>query len=243
VRRLSRKRLRYIRNILAQGPTEIGYAYFRARRRRRNVADEQPALLPSDRLVLSADFEVDVEDLAATERALRAYADAGVLDIRTVQWFVPGFHLVWGGGVHTLLRFADHMARRHGVESRFCVFDSDDPAVVERVRSRMAQAFPALSGATATPRSANLAPCDAAIATAWESVWRLVRFREARAKLLFVQDWEPDFYPAGSASAMLSAGARLGIPGIVNTPALADIYRSHGNPAGTNETAGLPWER
>jgi len=231
VKGIDRKRLTYIRAILRRGPTEAGYAFFRARRRRRNTADEEPALLPSDRLVLSEGFRVSADDLEANARVVRAQIEAGPLEIRTVGWFVPGFYLVWGGGVHTLLRFADYLARAHGVSSTFCVFDSDDPAVVERVRRGIADAFPALEGVAVRTRSEGLPTCDAAIATAWESAWRLVRFRDARAKFMFVQDWEPDFYPAGSASAMLTQAARLGIPGIVNTPALADSYRAHGSPA------------
>lgn len=229
--RLGRDRARYIRGILRQGPTEAGYAFFRARRRRRNVGDEQPQLLASDRLALSPRFAVAAEDLARNERTLAAYAAAGEHEVRSIQWFVPAFHLVWGGGVNTLLRFADFAARRHGVHNRFSVFDSDEAFAVERVRARIGGAFPALAGSAVTPASEPLGDCDLAIATAWESIWTLVRFGGARGKLVFVQDWEPDFYPAGSASAMLGQAARLGIPGIVNTPALADVYRAEGNPA------------
>jgi len=195
------------------------------------VADDERSLLPSDRLVLRQDFDVSAGDLAANAEVLKAYAAPRRTEIRSIQWFVPGFYLVWGGGVHTLLRFADHVARRHGVESRFCVFDDDDPDVVKRVRARIAEAFPALAGSPVTGPSADLEPCDAAVATAWEGIWRLVRFRDAAAKFVFVQDWEPDFYPAGSASGMLTEAARLGIPGIVNTEALADVWRAHGSPA------------
>ena len=73
-------------------------------------------------------------------------------------------------------------------------------------------------------------------------------FAGASAKFLFVQDWEPDFYPAGSASAMLTEAARLGIPGIVNTPTLADTYRAHGSPAvsfvpAVDTELFCPWDR
>lgn len=231
MKRIDRNRLTYIRNIVRRGPTETGYAFFRALRRRRNMADEEPHLLASDRLVLSDGFQVDAEDLAANARLVRAQVESGPHEIRTVGWYVPAFYLVWGGGVQTLLRFADHLAQAHGVQSTFCVFDSDDRAVVDRVRRAISRAFPALAHARVTARSEGLPACDAAIATAWESAWLLVRFRGARTKFMFVQDWEPDFYPAGSASAMLTEAARLGIPGIVNTPALAESYRAHGSPA------------
>ncbi|MDQ4041948.1 MAG: O-antigen biosynthesis protein, partial [Actinomycetota bacterium] len=72
---------------------------------------------------------------------------------------------------------------------------------------------------------------DAAIATAWPGAYPLVRFARTRAKFFLVQDWEPDFHPAGSASALLDQAARFGIPGLVNTPGLAEAYRAHGNPA------------
>ena len=52
-----------------------------------------------------------------------------------------------------------------------------------------------------------------------------------RAKFYFVQDNEPQFYPAGAASALAEETYRFGFPGIVNTPGLADVYRAYGNPA------------
>jgi O-antigen biosynthesis protein len=223
--------VRYVREIVRQGPTETAYAYLRARRRRRNVADGELDLDPSDRLALERDLDVGRADLEANEATLRAYEQMGELDVRSIHWFVPSFYLVYAGGIHTVLRFADHAARRHGARSSFTVFDSDDPAMVRRVGRRIGVAFPALAGAPVQPASEEPAPCDVAFATAWESIYRLARFRGARAKLVFVQDWEADFYAAGSASALLREAAALGFPGIVNTSALADAWRSAGNPA------------
>ncbi len=37
--------------------------------------------------------------------------------------------------------------------------------------------------------------------------------------------------PAGAASALAEETYRFGLPGIVNTPGLAEVYRSYGNPA------------
>jgi glycosyltransferase involved in cell wall biosynthesis len=231
VSRRDRKRLRYVAGILRQGPTEAAYAYLRSRRRRRNLADEDLELSESDRLALSGDFDLTPPQLEANARTLRAYEQLDELDVRSIQWFFPWFHLVYGGGVHTVLRFADHLAREHGVESRFCVYNRAEPAAARDVAGKIAGAFPALRGAEVTPAGAELAPCDAAIATTWHSAYPLVRFDRARAKFFFVQDFEPDFYPAGSAWALLEEAARFGLPGIVNTPGLADTYRSYGNRA------------
>ena len=56
----------YIWHIVSRGPTEIGYAYFRARRRRRNIADDEPLLSESDQLALSGAFDADERPLEAT---------------------------------------------------------------------------------------------------------------------------------------------------------------------------------
>jgi glycosyltransferase involved in cell wall biosynthesis len=231
VRRLTRKRLRFMSDIAGRGPTEAAYAWLRARRRRRNIADDELQLLESDRLALAGDFDLTPGELEANAAVLRAYAAMDALEVRSIHWFVPSFHLVHAGGIHTVLRFADHAARRHGARSRFTVFDSDDPAMVRRVESRIGAAFPALAGAPVLPASAEPPGCDAAFATAWESIYRLARFRGARAKLVFVQDWEAGFHAAGSMSALLAEAAALGFPGVANTPALADAWRAAGNPA------------
>jgi glycosyltransferase involved in cell wall biosynthesis len=220
-----------MRAIARRGPTEAAYAYLRARRRRRNVADDEPQLLESDRLALRGGFDLDPAEVEANAAVLRDYERLDELEVRELHWFVPSFNLVHAGGIHTILRFADYAARRHGARSRFTVFDSDDPAMLRRVERRIAEAFPALAGAQVLPASAEPPRCDVAFATAWESIFALARFRGARAKLAFVQDWEADFHPAGSMSALMSEAAGLGFPGIVNTPALADAWRAAGNPA------------
>ncbi len=216
------KRSRHIWTTLRRGPTEAGYAFFRARRRRRNLADEEPQLRAAD---------LDLEDIEANANVLRTYAALDALEIGAVQWFLPWFHLATGGGVHTALRLAAHLADRHGVAQRFCIYDREDSAGARDIAGKATTAFPALAAASFEPAGTPLGDADAAIATTWESAFSLVRFRAARAKFFLVQDWEPDFHPAGAASAMLGEAAHLGIPGIVNTPGLADAYRAAGSPA------------
>lgn len=231
MRRWDARRARYVWDIARQGPTEVGYAFFRARRRRQNLADEEIELSESDRLVLEGDYDVDAAALAATRAVVERWEREGGREIRSLQWFLPWFHLVYGGGIYTVLRFADFFARQHGVENRFCVYDRRDERSARGVAERIAEAFPALGDAPVTPAGAPLAPSDAAVATAWTSAFPLLRYGDTRAKFFFVQDHEPSFHPAGAASAVLEQAARFGLPGIVNTPGLADVYRASGNRA------------
>ena len=127
--RFSRVRLQHIWRTAKKGPTEIGYAYFRARRRRRNVADDRAT---AERVGSARDLGRvrRRRGLIAQNAALvDAYRHRESFEIRSVLWFLPYFHHVYFGGVHTLLRFADHFARKHGVENRFHCYDVGAHAV------------------------------------------------------------------------------------------------------------------
>ena len=113
VKPVTRQRLDYIWEIVKQGPTEVGYAYFRARRRRKNVPDEDIWLSEGDRLPLETpgSFDLSDEDLAGNRRVLDEYARADRFEIRTLQWLIPWTPTVFLGGVYTILRFAAHFQR------------------------------------------------------------------------------------------------------------------------------------
>ena len=229
--RFNRTRLQHIWRTSKKGPTEIGYAYFRARRRRRNVADDESLLSESDQLALSGAFDMDEAAVADNARVIDSYLSGGPTEIRTVLWYLPFFHHVYFGGTHTLLRFADHFARVYNVENRFRCYDVRPDAVSE-MAGKVRRAFPALAGSEFTSAvDPAPGPVDAAIGTLWTSAFPLLHQRNAGAKFYFVQDNEQQFYPAGAASAIVEQTYRFGFPGIVNTPGLADVYRSYGNPA------------
>jgi O-antigen biosynthesis protein len=231
--RFSRVRMRHIWETTKQGPTEFGYAYFRARRRRRNIADDESMLSESDLLAMSGAFDASDESLADNAELIDRYRRSDGFEIRTVVWFLPFFHHVYFGGVHTLLRFAEHFARVHGVKTHFHCYDVGQDRVPEMAQ-KVKAAFPALAQATFTSGHtpiAELPASDAAIATLWSSAYPALQVANTRAKFYFVQDNEPQFYAAGAASAMAEETYRFGFPGIVNTPGLAAVYRSYGNPA------------
>jgi glycosyltransferase involved in cell wall biosynthesis len=231
--RFDAKRRRYIWKIVKQGPTEIGYAYFRARRRRRNRPDDETMLSESDKLAISGLFDATDVELQTNRRLIEDYRQSGPHKIRSIQWFLSYFPHAYLGGTYTILRFADHLARVHGVENRFHCYDAS-PDLFAQMAPRVAEVFPVLGGSSFTPAELSidrLPLCDAAIATLWSGAYPVMRMCQTRAKFYFVQDNEPQFYPAGAAAALAEQTYRFGLPGIVNTPGLADVYGSYGNPS------------
>jgi len=226
-------RRRHIWTIVKRGPTEIGYAYFRARRRRRNIADDDVLLTESDQLALSGAFDATDEALDTNRALIDRYLAMDSFQARKVIWLLPFFHHVYFGGTHTLLRFAEQFARVHGVQTHFHCYDVG-PDQCAQMSAKVTSTFPALASATFTSGAvpiSQLPDSDAVIATLWSSAYPALHIENTRAKFYFVQDNEPQFYPAGSASAMVEETYRFGLPGIVNTPGLADVYASYGNPA------------
>jgi glycosyltransferase involved in cell wall biosynthesis len=231
--RFNAVRRRHIWTIVKRGPTEAGYAYFRARRRRQNIADDEMLLTESDQLALSGAFDATDESLAANRALIEQYLAMDSFQVRKVIWLLPFFHHVYFGGTHTLLRFAEHFARVHHVETHFHCYDIG-PEQAQQMSAKVAATFPALANATFTSGAVpigELPESDAVIATLWTSAYPALHIQNTRAKFYFVQDNEPQFYPAGSASAMVEETYRFGLPGIVNTPGLAEVYASYGNPA------------
>ena len=231
--RFNAVRRRHIWTIAKRGPTEVGYAYFRARRRRRNLADDDVLLSEADQLALSGAFDATDAALEANRRMIDSYLSLESFAPRSVMWFLPFFHHVYFGGTHTLLRFAEHFARVHSVQTHFHCYDVG-PSKVRQMSLKVGGAFPALADATFTSAStpvAKLPATDVAIATLWSSAYPVLHMRNTKAKFYFVQDNEPQFYAAGSGSGLAEETYRFGFPGIVNTPGLADVYSAYGNPA------------
>ena len=198
------------------------------------AASQSIAVQPSRRPTPSA--EATEEDLFVswfdhTGADLRASQDLmasvhGRLPVRKIVWLIPPFEHAFYGGVYTILRFADGWARSHGVTNHFAVCGS---ATREQMAERIRHIHPACTAASvtilATPADVDdLPPADACIATLWTTAYYALKFHKAPRKFYFIQDYEPSFYRAGSASALVENTYRFGFYGIANTVSLKEVY-------------------
>lgn len=155
--------------------------------------------------------------------------------IRTINWLVPYFAHPFGG-VHTILRFGYLLGERHGVESRFVIYDN--PGARERdFEAKVSPLFARPPGTFKVMKSwrqlRELPPADLGISTLWSGAYLLLQMEQTARRAYFVQDFEPYFYPAGSMYALAEQTYHMGFYGIFNTKGLHDYVTSHYPMAGT----------
>ena len=178
-------------------------------------------------------FDFSEADIAAS--AAGCAAAAGQMRSRRVAWFVPHVGSAFAGGIYTALRIADHL-RTRGIAQVLCVVGAQGGEA--DARAQLAQAWPDLAAACEIVLLRHvgeapppLGPLDAAIATLWMTTLPALKLRHVRRKLYLMQDWEPEFYPAGSVSALVEATCRFGFHAVCGGPAVAQAYRELGGAA------------
>jgi len=159
----------------------------------------------------------------------RREAEAEPFAVRTINWFLPEIDSPFYGGINTIFRMADHLAAAHGVQNQFVVMAGDNETFF---RSALAAAFPALAQAPVhfydgptSPKLHDAPAADVSIATLWVTAYAVARFEKTRRRAYLIQDFEPQFYPAGTQYALAEETYRLGLYGLCNTERLLDIYQ------------------
>ena len=169
----------------------------------------------------------DLEAVATTRaengRALRRITSGP--GIRSITWLVPFFRHPYEG-VHTILRFGDVLRRQRGVESRFVIYDNPHASVRE-AEARASALFSDAPGTFQVLRKrediTTLPATDVVMATFWMSAYFAMRHPRAKARMYFVQDFEPLFYSAGTMYGLAEETYRLGLFGLFNTPGLREF--------------------
>jgi glycosyltransferase involved in cell wall biosynthesis len=182
--------------------------------------------------VLAQFFNFTRDDIAASLADCRAEATRPL--VNRIAWFIPHAPSTFAGGIHTVLRMADYLRSMAGMDQVLCVTGAPG---VDAARARIAEAYPALAAAAEIvvldriDQAPALGAADAAIATLWVTALPVLLLRQVRRKLYLLQDWEPEFYPAGSTSVLVEASYRFGFHAVCGSASLAEAYRELGGTA------------
>lgn len=153
--------------------------------------------------------------------------NAGPIEIRTINWFIPDIDMPFFGGLNTAFRLADKLGREHGVKNRFVVLGARNELFI---RTALAAAFASLGDAEIVfyegrdEEIAELPPADIAVATLWLTAMHVAKATGVKRKFYLMQDFEPAFYPASTMYAMAEESYRLGLYGLCNTDSMGRIY-------------------
>lgn len=129
----------------------------------------------------------------------------------TVNWVLPPI-VPGSGGQTTIFRFVRYLESK-GHVCRVYLYDPE-PRVSFREQSDIVRASYKPMLAEILPFTASMKPCDALVATMWQTAYAVFNSPVTAARFYFVQDFEPYFYPAGTESVLAANTYRFGFHGI-----------------------------
>lgn len=184
----------------------------------------------SDAIILASIYDFDDSDLENNTKALRQIPS---IHPETALWFLPPFNSAYYGGIHTILRFAEHLNSAFGIANTFAIVGVKN---TDSVMMAIYDAVPSLIGSKvlgihADESLARIESHDIGFCTLWTTAYSLLKFNRVKRKLYFLQDYEPLFYPAGATSAQVEATYRFGFDAICNTQSLQQSYVAYGGSA------------
>jgi glycosyltransferase involved in cell wall biosynthesis len=148
--------------------------------------------------------------------------------IQRIAWLLPELSSAGYGGIRTILRFADYVARR-GITSDFKI---NGPKASAELIQEIIRDFPALEDSKFsyfdTGEILRLNGYDLGVATLWTTAFHLAAALGDIKRAYLVQDFEPDFYPSGTMKLLAFHSYELGLLHIANTKALSEVL-DHNN--------------
>lgn len=140
-------------------------------------------------------------------RPIGDYVDVGA----TINWVIPPF-LAGSGGHLNIFRLVYNLEKA-GFQCRIVVEEPNQFESSDEARDAIhAHFFPI--EAEVSLGADSLRPAWATVATGWQTAYAVRDFQSTLRKLYFVQDFEPDFFAAGSERSFAEATYRFGFTGI-----------------------------
>jgi GT2 family glycosyltransferase/glycosyltransferase involved in cell wall biosynthesis len=167
-----------------------------------------------------------------------------------VAWVIPPFGV--GGGGHTTIFRMVRALEQAGHRCSIWVHDpiGVDGSAAGTMRKRISDHYFRIDAPVHTGFD-DWRGADVAVATGWDTVYKVVRLDDCVSRAYFVQDHEPEFYANSSKSLFAERSYQFGLPCICASPWLADIVRERYGAQATafklgvdsEEYAPLGWPR
>ncbi|MGH2906460.1 MAG: glycosyltransferase family 4 protein, partial [Solirubrobacterales bacterium] len=191
------------------------------------------------RYIVPTHAPLKYSDAAEVEReGIVPLAEAGGGDQLHVAWIVPPFGI--GGGGHTTIFRMVQALERAGHRCSIWVHDpggiegKGEGALINRVNDNY---MPIEADVHRDFR--HWTGADIAVATGWDTVYKVLRLENCRSRAYFVQDHEPEFAATSSQSVLATRSYAYGLPCICASPWLAQLVQQRYGAAATPFLLGV----
>jgi glycosyltransferase involved in cell wall biosynthesis len=129
--------------------------------------------------------------------------------------------------------FAEQFSRLYGTLNHFVVYSHNGTNLdAGPLSASLAENFPALRFLVRVHRRGkdrveDLPASNFAFCTLWTTAYLMAKYHQTSAKYYLVQDYEPNFYAAGTVFGAIEHTYRLGYSCIANTPGVGDTCRRY----------------
>ena len=155
-----------------------------------------------------------------------ATSELGGIPENTINWVVPDVG-IGGGGHLNIFRMASNL-EGIGFDCRIVIDRKSEFPDGVAAKDFIQKHYLALQGEVFVGEH-SMPPAWFTFATSWETAYTVRNFRSTHRKCYFVQDFEPLFFPSGSAAALAEQTYRFGFLGITSGGWLADkLARDYG---------------
>ncbi|GAB3307773.1 rhamnosyltransferase WsaF family glycosyltransferase [Luteimonas notoginsengisoli] len=172
---------------------------------------------------------------ADLERNRRAIAEGRIhpKQAHVAVWFIPPVSHALKGGVRTVFMFAEQFSRTYDTLNHFVVYSHNGVNLdAAPLGASLAENFPALRFLVRVHRRGkdrmeDIPASNFAFCTLWTTAYLMAKYHQTSAKYYLVQDYEPNFYAAGTVFGAIEHTYRLGYSCIANTPGVGDACRRY----------------
>lgn len=197
------------------------YNFLRARLKRTGMLAVARSLRKAKKVVMPKRdvFRHFDEILGHEHGATDAHTPAG-----SMTWVVPDFSESSGGHIN-IFRMMKMLQQRGFADQRVVILEPHQWGSAAEAKAKLGQYF-GIDDVTVQLGIEAIQPSEYVFATSWQTAYWVKKFRAARHRCYFVQDFEPWFYAHGSEYALAEATYRLGLVGVTAGTWLQDHLAS-----------------
>ncbi|USN97162.1 MAG: glycosyltransferase [Candidatus Nomurabacteria bacterium] len=197
--------------------------------------DEDQSQYQNEANNLSAQYDFSQEDIDLSIKA--ANSTGKISSIDSAIWFIPMFESLYAG-LKNIFALANELTMREETRHTFILNSNVSIKIPKKL---VISQFPALKDsrfiASRNSSTIDIESSTIAICTLWTTAYDMLKYNKTKRKCYILQDWEPDFYPKGTLSAMSEATYDFGYLALAGTKALGTRYEQYNK---NNDSTYLP---